>query len=288
MKNNRINSPLILNLLNPAINLASLKARLRLNEFKRDLTKSKYNNFFRKNNKIYSVSCSMSNNCSMKDLQNYEKLTSDKLVNNFKELNKDLNIFQKKLKNNYKKYKIKPLNDTNKNSLIESISEDISKYLNNLHNETNNIIKNNKTIEDNQKNAISLKKNNLSSIYIEPSIKRNLSNQNLIPLNNSSTNFAKKNLDKTKIKIKKFISVKESNEKIKYRLSKFIQKNENKEDKSENENSIINSHKKLPLVHQNSFIFFSKPEGVIQKYFNKNNIRRDVISYSFKLPNIIN
>lgn len=288
MKNNRINSPLLMNLINPAINLASLKARLRLNEFKKDLTKSKYNNFFRRNNKIYPVSSSMNNNCSMKDLQRYERNTSDKLINDFKELNKDLNIFQKKLKKNYKKYKIKPLNDINKNSLIESIHEDISKYLNNLHNETNNIIKNNKTIEENQKNAISLKRNNLSNIYVEPSIKKNLSNTNLIPLNISSTNFVKKNLDKGKIKIKKFISVKESNEKIKYRLNKFNQKNENKEDISENENSIINSHKKLPLVHQNSFVFFSKPEGVIHKYFNKNNIRRNDISYSFKLPNIVN
>ncbi len=270
MEENKIDNSIIKSILSPNINLASLKARFRLNEFKKKLSKSEYNNYFRKCKNIYSISCSMNNKISISELYRYERNNSNKIINTFKQIDNNFNLLQK----SKPKYKIKPLKviknvDNNRNHLIESIYENISKYL--------KILQSNNNIEK-QKNFKESQINNLSNIHQSPKVKKCKSMNNLTPLNNSSTNSTKYIIDRKRFKIKI--------NNLKYNINNFILKNENKE---EIENNSFINYKKFPFISQNTNIMISKPEGVINKYYNKNkNKNNNYDSYLFNFPSIKN
>ena len=265
-----IDNSIIKRILNPNFNLASLKARLRLNEFKKKLSELEYNNYFRKCKNIYSISSSMNNKMSISDLYHHEKNNSNKIINTFKQIDNDFNLLQK----SKSKYKIKPLNTIkdvdNRNHLIESIHEDISKYLKIL--QSSNNIEKQKSFKENLIN-------NLSNIHQSPQIKKCKSINNLTPLNISSTNSTKNIIDRKRFKIKI--------NNLKYNINNFNLKNENKEEIKNN--SFIN-YKKFPFISQNTNIIISKPEGVINKYYNKNknNNSKNYDSYLFNFPSIKN
>jgi hypothetical protein len=240
----------------------------------------------------------MNDKQSMNDFLDSERKNSQKIKNEIKKIDKEFNIFHKRFQMNLKKYRIKPLNDIknsdNKKNINESIYEHISKFINNLHSidysenvEQKNNKENKEEKEDKEKKeeikqkSIDQEKKLLSH---RPLLKKSNSINNLKPLNISSSNSARNNIDKSKCKIKKFISVNESSKKIKYRLKKFNQKNESKEESSSDNDN--NNHKKLPFINQNSYIMISRPESVIYKYLHENYKSRKLLPYIINLPNL--
>lgn len=69
--------------INPAFNLVSLKARYRLNDFKRILPKQDYHNFYGRCKNMCEVGKIMSEQYSLSDLYRYEKISSQKAMKTF-------------------------------------------------------------------------------------------------------------------------------------------------------------------------------------------------------------
>ena len=286
------NNSYIKNIINPSINFSSLKARLRMNELKKELSETKYKNFFRKGNDIYSVSCSMNDKHSMNDIKNIEKKNSEKIHKELLRLDNDFNAFHKKFQKNLRKYKIKPLNEKyisdKNNKLIVSVQDNISKFLRNLHSVdyNRNELKNNNKENEDKKEIMG--DNKINSINQEKNlIKKSNSINNINPLNINSDNSSRNLIDKSKSQIRRFISVNESAKKIKYRLNKFNKKNESKDETSSDNDTCFNSHKKLPLINkQSSFIMLSNPQDILYKYLNRNKSSRRLLPCIFNLQNL--
>ena len=295
----QINNSILEPFLSPSINFASLKARLRFNEFKKKFSKDKYNNFFRKCNNLNEITSKMNNKYSMSDLYDYEKENSLKLKNELKNINNNLKKYQqKKLKKNNFKYRLKLSNDSqsteksnNINNLIESVKEDISKYLYNLH-YSNNEKKDKRIIFNNLKiNIHPLLRNNLRTKSV--SLKsfnyfKSLSNRsteksfNFNPNDNQGRripNFLNKS------RIKKFISIDQLNN-IKSKLSLFSNI-ENKQNRN-NKEKFVNFNK-FPFVRQNSYSFISlSKQGENNYNFDTNKYDNPNLSNESSLINLPN
>lgn len=274
-KENNNNNTIIMQLLSPSINFASLKARLRFNELKKELSKSKYHNYFKKYHKLNAITCKMSNKYSLSDLYRYEKSNSVKIQKELKHLNSELKIFQKKLKNNQNKYKLQKSNDSktndnkqNRNNIIDSVKEDITKYLKELHNSNNENKMNRRLIFSNLRiNIHPYLRNNLKTKSINFKSLNYLKSLNKkIETNLNSQN---QNLNISKSKIKKFISIDVKTSKIKSKLSLFNNMNDNNQ--NFNKKNFFNFKKNFPFLRQNSVSFNLDKEGeIIKKTFINN------------------
>jgi hypothetical protein len=130
-----------LNKKNPEFNLVSLKARHRLNIFKKIFSKHEYKDYIRKCKNMYSISSLMNNHCSLSDLYNSERINIPEIINLYNKI--DINLDQrkitlKKIRNN--KYNLKNINDFNKNNIM-SLSDTNLLGNNCTNNEFNNLIK---------------------------------------------------------------------------------------------------------------------------------------------------
>ena len=178
---------------NPGFNLVSLKARNRLNLFKKVLTKYEYKDYIRKCKNMYSISSLMNNHYSMSDLYNTEKANIPDIIYLF-------NKIDDKLESKKVKFKIFKKNN------IKNIQDNTSLYNNNENNNFNNeLIKlhnndNISKIKNNQESKEFLSKNNL--IYFS-SNKNNQNNSCEFPKNNimnKTTSQIQKNKNENKRK----------------------------------------------------------------------------------------
>ena len=293
-KERKINNSIIEQILNPSMNIASLKARLRFNEFKKNFPKNKYNNYFRKCNNLNSITSLMNKQYSMSDLYSYEKENSDRLKKELSNINNNLKIFQQKKLKKFK-YKLKVSDDSkstekskNMSNLIESVKEDMSKYLNDLH-YSNDDKKNKRIIFNNLKiNIHPLLRNNLrtKSVTLKSfNYFKSLSNRST----EKSLNFKQeKHIPSflNKSRIKKFISIDQLSN-IKAKLSLFSNI-ENRQNNNINNKERFVKFKKFPFVRQNSISFIKQGDNNnynfdVNKYDNPNLSNR---SYLINLPNI--
>ena len=281
-KNNlSINDSILLQSLKPTINFASLKARLRLNDLKRNFSDLQYKNYYKKGLNIVSVSTSMTKKHSINDLYHKEKNNSFKINTELGKINKGLISFKKKykIKNKTNKYKLKLFDDSKEkerikyNNLIKSVKEDISKYLKYLHMNDSKIL--------NKRLKFRELKLSLNPI-IKPKLQKKATINNSLDiikfLNNSYT--PKENPTINKNKIKKFISIEGNSEDlIKFKaqlnfLSDSNEKEKEKENEEENKEEKYNkkslfNHKKFPFLRQNSCVPFVN-QGKLNNQFQIN------------------
>ena len=281
-KNYSINDSILRQFLIPSINYASIKARLRLNEFKKKFSKKEYKHYFQKCNNIISVTNSMNNKYTLKEFCGLERKASLMVKKEINVINKNLNIFEKKYKINNMRDRLKLINERkedeiekNRNDLITSVKNDISKYLENLHaNDSANI--NNKNMKKEifsnlQLNLSFTSRNNLKTKSALLNSFDNNNNMNSISnVSTKSRNFA--NINKNKIK--KFISIDESLE-----YSNLLENiKENNNEKKPRDNFI--NFKKFPFLRQNSC--FSPINHKVKFSINNKNNQIN----SINLPNI--
>lgn len=276
-KENQINNSIFMQFLNPSINFTSLKARLRFKELRNKISKNEYQNYFKKYNKI---SNEMNRQYSLNDLYAQESKISDKISKEMKTIDNELSNYQKKCQYNQNKYKLKFCNNLktgeniNKNrEIIESVKSDISKYLNNLHLNRN----------DNKGKYIF----NKLKLNIQPSLRNNLKLKSVAfnnfnsgkILHNISTVKSKNSENINKNRVKKFISI-ENSENTKIKLSLFSNKDVNS----------FNKFYKSPLARQNSLcISLAKQEDRINNIFTyKYKINsKESCNKLINLPNIL-
>ena len=281
-KNYSINDSILRQFLIPSINYASIKARLRLNEYKKKFSKKEYKHYFQKCNNIISVTNSMNNKYTLKEFCGLERKASLMVKKEINVINKNLNIFEKKYKINNMRDRLKLINERkedeiekNRNDLITSVKNDISKYLENLHaNDSANI--NNKNMKKEifsnlQLNLSFTSRNNLKTKSALLNSFDNNNNMNSISnVSTKSRNFA--NINKNKIK--KFISIDESLE-----YSNLLENiKENNNEKKPRDNFI--NFKKFPFLRQNSC--FSPINHKVKFSINNKNNQIN----SINLPNI--
>jgi hypothetical protein len=282
MSKERNDNPILMQMLKPSINFPSLKARLRFNEFKKEFSKSKYNNFFKKCNNLNAVTSSMSNKYSMSDLYRFEKGNSEKIKIELNNLNNELKMFKNKFKKNHMKYKLKLSNDLKTdenaqyNNLIESVKENISQYLSDLHYSKNEKKPNKRVIFNNLKinihpylrNNIRTKSVSLKSLNYVKSLKS---------VSNISTDKSRNNNNiPKKTRIKKVASIDNNLNPIKSKMSLFSNFIDNKQNNNNNNNkdNIITFKKKFPFLRQNSYSFMSMAK-IGKRSFNKDFINND-------------
>ena len=291
-KNNiSINDSILLQSLKPSINFVSLKARLRLNELKRNFSDLQYKNYYKKGLNIVSVSTSMTKKHSIKDLYHKEKNNSFKINTELGKINKGLISFKKKykIKNKTNKYKLKLFDDSKEkerikyNNLIKSVKEDISKYLKYLHMNDSKIT--------NKRLKFKELKLSVNPIIKPKLIKKATINNSLDIckfLNNAYTPKENQNININKNKIKKFISIEGNSEdliKFKSQLNFLSDSNEKeKENEEGNEEEKYNKkslfiRKKFPFLRQNSCVPFVN-QGKLNNKFQINE------SNSINLPNL--
>ena len=283
-KKNKINNLIINPILSPSINFASLKARLRLNEFKKKFSKKDYNNYFQKSNNMNSVTSTMNKNRSLSDLYHSEQKNSKEIKKEISLIDEEIIKLRKKVKNINLKYKLRLKNNyktnenikkdknniINDNTVIESVKKDISKYLANLHINSDSFIEN------------KIKKQLFENIKLNlNSIKRPKLKTNTIILQEVESNNLSNRLKSRNNNINKFESIDESPEYLQSKLKSNISiKNEKRES--------LFSKKKLPFLRRKSYIPFSFQEGMNNKLSininNNNNISND--RYIINLPNI--
>ena len=285
-KKNKINNLFLSPILSPSINFASLKARLRLNEFKKKFSKKDYNNYFQKTNNMNSVTCTMNRNHSLSDLYHSEQRNSKEIKKEISIIDEGLIKFRKKVKSNNLKYKLRLKNDyktnenikkekinvINDNTVIESVKKDISKYLANLHIDSDSFI--DKKIK---KQLFANIKLNLNSIK-RPKLKTNTVILNDLETNNLSNRLKNRNNNNNK-----FETIDESSEYLQPKL-KLISNISIKNEKRES----LFSKKKFPLLRRKSYIPFSFQGGMNNKLsikINNNNIINND-RYTINLPNI--
>ena len=282
-KNYSINDSILRQFLIPSINYASIKARLRLNEYKKKFSKKEYKHYFLNCNNIISVTNSQNNKYTLKEFCELERKASLMINKEINVINKNLNIFEKKYKINNMRYRLKLINERkedeiekNRNDLVTSVKNDISKYLENLHvNDSPNI--NNKNMKKEifsnlQLNLSFTSRNNLKTkSALLNSFDNNNNNINSISnVSTKSRNFA--NINKNKIK--KFISIDESLE-----YSNLLENiKENNSEKKPKDNYI--NFKKFPFLRQNSC--FSPTNHKVKFSINNKNNQIN----SINLPNI--
>ena len=281
-KNYSINDSILRQFLIPSINYASIKARLRLNEFKKKFSKKEYKHYFQKCNNIISVTNSMNDKYTLKEFCRLERKASLMVKKEINVINKNLNIFEKKYKINNMRDRLKLINERkedeiekNRNDLITSVKNDISKFLENLHaNDSANI--NNKNMKKEifsnlQLNLSFTSRNNLKTKSALLNSFDNNNNMNSISnVSTKSRNFA--NINKNKIK--KFISIDESLE-----YSNLLENiKENNNEKKPRDNFI--NFKKFPFLRQNSC--FSPINHKVKFSINNKNNQIN----SINLPNI--
>ena len=130
-----------LNKKNPDFNLVSLKARHRLNIFKKLFSKHEYKDYIRKCKNMYSISSLMNNHCSLSDLYNSERINIPEIINLYNKI--DINLDQRKIrlkKIRNIKYNLKNIKYFNKNNIM-SLSDSNLLGNNCTNNEFNNLIK---------------------------------------------------------------------------------------------------------------------------------------------------
>lgn len=280
-KKSKLNDLVIMKFISPSINFASLKARIKLKEFRNEFTNEKYKQYFQKCNNITSVTSSMNNRYSMADFHRYERETSEKIKNEINIIDKEFNIFQQKNQDIKVKYKLKFLNriknkeNIENNIVKESVKKDISKLLQNLHsNDKKKInfgnVKLNLNLSPLMKNSLKPKSVVLHRINKTKSLSyRSNKNRNIINKN----------------RIKKIISIDQSTETVKTKLNLFSNINENKNEKIKKD-SFIN-FKKFPFIRQNSYIPFSYKISIMDKSsLNISSNEQNNFSYLINLPKI--
>ena len=236
-----------------------------------------------------SVTYSMNKNHSLSDLYLSEQKYSKEIRKEINIIDKGLIKFKKRLKNNNLKYKLRLKNDykssesikNNKinisgdNSVIESVKKDISKYLANLHINSDSFIDN------------KIKKHLFTNIKMNiGSLKRIKLKTNTVILNNIESNSLNNRLisrNSNINKAKKFENIDKSSEYLKSKINLLSNINLKREKRES-----LFSKKKFPFLRQNSYIPFSILGGLNNKLsinINNNNNNSNDRDY-INLPNI--
>ena len=281
-KNNSKNDLILRQFLIPSINYPALKARLILNEHKKKFSKNQYKHYFLKCNNLISVTNSMNNKYTLKEFFGLERESSLMINKEINVINKNLSTFEKKYKINNMRYRLKLINERkedeiekNRNDLVTSVKNDISKYLENLHVNDSPNIKNKNMKKDIFSNLLlNLSFTSRNNLKTKSALLNSFDNNNNInSISNASTksrNFA--NINKNKIK--KFISIDESLE-----YSNLLENiKENNSEKKPKDNYI--NFKKFPFLRQNSC--FSPTSHKVKFSINNKNNQIN----SINLPNI--
>ena len=239
---------------NPGFNLVSLKARQRLNLFKKILSKYEYKDYIRKCKNMYSISSVMNNNYSISELYLSEKKNMPDILSIYNKIDTKLNP---------KKIKFKKIN---KSIISSSIKDNMS--LSHINIFENNY-PNNETIKYYDKN-FNLSENNFQ--------RKNLRNKT-INYNIKKLNFFTFRHD---LKRKSFIedkANKKSIQKIYYKISNTkrnnlsdqILSNSNKKSLNSVNNNIL--FKSIQSERSPTNLSFSPllPKFKIQKAINKKN-----------------
>ena len=270
-----INDSILMQFIKPSFNFASLKARLRLKELKRNFSDSQYKKFFKKGFNINSVSSSMNKKYSVNDLYNSERKNSVQINRELQQIKKRLNFFKKnyKIKNN--KYKLKLYDDSKEkekiknDNLIKSVKEDIFKYLKELHMINDSKFKNKRLqfgeLKLNLRPIIRTKIKKNSAIYKNFDTFKFL---NDVSQNNKKSD-VKENVNKNRIN--KFISIEGNSEsliKFKYKFNDINEQNGNEEEKSSRKN--IFNPKIFPFLRQNSYVPFFNQDKMNNQFQFKN------------------
>ena len=270
-----INDSILMQFIKPSFNFASLKARLRLKELKRNFSDSQYKKFFKKGFNINSVSSSMNKKYSVNDLYNSERKNSVQINRELQQIKKRLNFFKKnyKIKNN--KYKLKLYDDSKEkekiknDNLIKSVKEDIFQYLKELHMINDSKFKNKRLqfgeLKLNLRPIIRTKIKKNSAIYKNFDTFKFL---NDVSQNNKKSD-VKENVNKNRIN--KFISIEGNSEsliKFKYKFNDINEQNGNEEEKSSRKN--IFNPKIFPFLRQNSYVPFFNQDKMNNQFQFKN------------------
>ena len=230
---------------NPGFNLVSLKARQRLNLFKKILSKYEYKDYIRKCKNMYSISSVMNNNYSISELYLSERTNMPDIINLYNKIDSKLNP---------KTIRFKKINKSiiNNNSIRDNTSLSHTNIF-----ENNN--PNNETIKyDN--NNFSLNENNFQ--------RRNIRNKT-INYNIKKINFF---TFRPNLKRKSFIenaSNKKLGQKIYYKIV-------NMKEKNYSDKKINNSNKKSSINENTLF-------KSIQSERNPNNISFSPLLPKFKI-----
>ena len=289
--------------MSPGFNLVSLKARHRLNIFKKIFTKSEYKDYIRKGKNMYSISSLMNSKFSISDLYLNEKYNINDIISVYNKIDSKLDsqkikftkIKKNKINNLLKNKSLSAINFNKKKSKFENVKLNINEYGHNINKKNMNCasydaINNHSNIN---LNDISINQMNKTS-YNNKKKNNILNNKSQFHFNNYKKNYSLNNMHKinniSNINSPSTLSTRNKNyiNNIKYIYNKFKinNKKEDKLSKSNDFNEIYGIQKsQMPKSCKSSGFIITQFGAIISQYslLRNKNIDKYIPNY-YNLP----